>query len=164
MISEEEYHPLTELQGHLRTQPLIKSTAHRAVSTSTTHKKSRNKMLHHNLPQGGSERTGMQGWSYLEHDTSLSFLLQPTRGNQFQKKHQFTSSGLQQRHNAYSKTTFHVQLEFTWTNQVPTPPSRTNCTRNTILNFVQEWYIQAQELQHYPLWICMHTCMRIMDR
>ena len=33
--------------------------------TSTTHKKSRQKMLHHDLPQGEAERTGMQGWPYL---------------------------------------------------------------------------------------------------
>ena len=26
-------------------------------------------MLHHDLPQGEAERTGMQGWLYPQHDT-----------------------------------------------------------------------------------------------
>ena len=66
-------------------------------------------MLRHDLPQGEAELTGMQEWLYPKHDTHLSFLLQPTCGNQFQKKHQFTPSGSQQRHNAYSITILHVQ-------------------------------------------------------
>ena len=68
MITEAECHQLTELQRHFRTRSLRRSTAHQAVSTSTMHNKNRQKMRHHDLPQGEAERTEMHGWSYPQHD------------------------------------------------------------------------------------------------
>ena len=38
----------------------------------------------------------------------VEFLLQPTGGNQFRKKHHFTPLGSQQRRNTYSTKTFHL--------------------------------------------------------